>query len=148
MSDVDTSAGRRFLIKKNGYYYRPNSKGYTSSAILAGRYTMEEAEDITHPNGPDGPRDGMSFIAEHICPDEDWQAYMALRTQLAEARDSALEEAAAIFDEEAKHDWGGIQYSQDVGIPISNHDQLVKSATRAEQNAAYIRSLKTQTQET
>ncbi|QDP65837.1 MAG: hypothetical protein Unbinned7865contig1001_36 [Prokaryotic dsDNA virus sp.] len=199
MSDVDTSAGRRFLIKKNGYYYRPNSKGYTSSAILAGRYTMEEAEDITHPNGPDGPRDGMSFIAEHICPDEDWQAYMALRTQLAEAqkpapkgypinllvsgtiqahqiaedlgsgkidkmepftrydaarnalaeaRDSALEEAAAIFEEEAKHDWGGIQYSQDVGIPISNYDQLVKSATRAEQNAAYIRALKTQTQET
>lgn len=89
MSDVDTSAGRRFLIKKNGYYYRPNSKGYTSSAILAGRYTMEEAEDITHPNGPDGPRDGMSFIAEHICPDEDWQAYMALRTQLAEAQKPA-----------------------------------------------------------
>ncbi len=90
MSEVDTSAERRFLIRKNGYYYRPNSEGYTSSAIVAGRYTMDEAESITHPNGPDGPRDGMSFIAEHICPDVDWIAHCKA---ISQARSDALDEA-------------------------------------------------------
>ncbi|MDE4274723.1 hypothetical protein PXK58_09070 [Phaeobacter gallaeciensis] len=88
-----TSREERFFIRKNGVYYRPNSRGYTTSAISAGLYTQEEAEKITHPNGQDGPRDGMSYIAEHICPDEDWKAYRAvcaereaLRDQLAAAK--------------------------------------------------------------
>lgn len=100
-----TSREERFFIRKNGAYYRPNSRGYTTSAISAGRYTQEEAEKITHPNGPDGPRDGMSYIAEHICPDEDWQEYRAvcaerdaLRDQLAAARNETLEEAARVVD--------------------------------------------------
>lgn len=102
---TDTSREERFFIRKNGVYYRPNSRGYTTSAISAGLYTQEEAEKITYPNGPDGPRDGMSYIAEHICPDEDWHAYRALlserdalRGQLAAARNEALEEAAKVAD--------------------------------------------------
>jgi len=51
-----------YLIVKRGMYYRPNSQGYTSSAAEAGRYTLAQAVFITHPNGPDGPRDGMSYV--------------------------------------------------------------------------------------
>ncbi len=50
-----------YLIRKNGYYYRPNAQGYTSSKADAGRYTLEEAIRRSHPNGPDGPRDGITY---------------------------------------------------------------------------------------
>jgi len=33
-----------WLIKKGGYYYRPNWSGYTVSALDAGRYTRSQAE--------------------------------------------------------------------------------------------------------
>lgn len=52
---------RRYLIIKNGMYYRPNARGYTCSVADAGRYTLEEAISHSHPNGPDGPRDGISY---------------------------------------------------------------------------------------
>jgi hypothetical protein len=51
----------RYLIRKDGYYYRPNAQGYTASKTEAGRYTLEEAISYTHPNGPDGPRDALSY---------------------------------------------------------------------------------------
>lgn len=50
-----------YLIRKRGAWYRPNSQGYTTTISHAGRYSLEEAIAITHPNGPDGPRDGMSY---------------------------------------------------------------------------------------
>jgi hypothetical protein len=50
-----------YLICKRGVWYRPNSAGYTNNIAEAGRYTLAEAEAITHPNGPDGPRDNMSY---------------------------------------------------------------------------------------
>lgn len=56
-----STEGRCYLIRKRGHWYRPNSAGYTSSIHEAGRYTLAEAEEITHPNGHDGPRDGMSY---------------------------------------------------------------------------------------
>jgi hypothetical protein len=77
----------RHLIRKYGVFYRPNERGYTGSAILAGRYTLEQAEKITHPNGPDGPRDGMSFIHEDDLQDDDWKEFSALRAE----RDKAIE---------------------------------------------------------
>lgn len=52
----------KYLILKRGMYYRPDRKGYTSSPSEAGRYTLAQAVFLTHPNGPDGPRDGMSFV--------------------------------------------------------------------------------------
>ena len=55
-----------YLICKHGGYYRPNCQGYTSSIHEAGRYTLAEAERETHPNGPDGPRDGMSYISDPL----------------------------------------------------------------------------------
>lgn len=50
-----------YLIRKSGAWYRPNSAGYTNNIAEAGRYTLAEAIAITHPNGPDGPRDNMSY---------------------------------------------------------------------------------------
>lgn len=33
-----------WLIKKRGYYYRPNWCGYTANAAEAGRYTRSQAD--------------------------------------------------------------------------------------------------------
>ena len=52
----------KYLILKRGMYYRPDRNGYTSSPSEAGRYTLAQAVFLTHPNGLDGPRDGMSFV--------------------------------------------------------------------------------------
>lgn len=34
---------QQFIIRKGGYYYRPNAQGYTSSLLEAGRYPETEA---------------------------------------------------------------------------------------------------------
>lgn len=90
MTETDTIRERpAYLIRKRGMYYRPNSQGYTTNLIQAGRYTRSEAESITHPNGLDGPRDGMSFIHEDDkAGDEDWAAYRVAidRAEKAEAQ--------------------------------------------------------------
>lgn len=39
-----SSDPREYLIRKDGYYYRPNCSGYTTSKFEAGRYTKAEAE--------------------------------------------------------------------------------------------------------
>lgn len=39
-----SSEPREYLIRKGGYYYRPNCSGYTTSKFEAGRYTKAEAE--------------------------------------------------------------------------------------------------------
>jgi hypothetical protein len=54
-----------FLIHKAGRgWYCPNAQGYTLSANEAGRFTEAEAIRYTHPNGPDGPRDGLTYKHE------------------------------------------------------------------------------------
>ena len=65
---------RPYLIRKQGYWYRPNASGYTDSAIQAGRYSLEEAECYTHPNGKNGPRDGMDYVHEKDVPCPDLKA--------------------------------------------------------------------------
>ncbi|TIV60312.1 hypothetical protein [Mesorhizobium sp.] len=35
---------REWLIRKNGYFYRPNRAGYTLEKVAAGRYTKAEAD--------------------------------------------------------------------------------------------------------
>ncbi|PCJ24129.1 MAG: hypothetical protein COA96_10310 [SAR86 cluster bacterium] len=82
MNDITPEAV--YLIRKGGAWYRHNSAGYTISAIQAGRYTRECAEEITHPNGPDGPRDNMSFIHEDDLDDLDWAAYKTLSARVVE----------------------------------------------------------------
>lgn len=60
--DLMAGSERDYLIRKNGYWYRPNSQGYTAHIRDAGHFTYMEAHTATHPNGADGPRDGMSFM--------------------------------------------------------------------------------------
>ncbi len=38
------SEAREYLIRNGGYYYRPNSHGYTTRKVEAGRYTKAEAD--------------------------------------------------------------------------------------------------------
>lgn len=97
VTDEDRKAADRpYLIRKQGYWYRPNASGYTDSAIQAGRYSLEEAERYTHPNGKDGPRDGMDYVHEDDLTCPDWLAYKA-----AEQRgyQQGMEEAAGVADQ-------------------------------------------------
>lgn len=84
MTDNLEELERRYLIRKQGAWYRPNARGYTESAIQAGRYTLAEAIRHSHPNGPDGPRDGMDYVHEDDVTDPDWIAY---REAIATARE-------------------------------------------------------------
>lgn len=58
----------KYLICKGGAYYRPNAQGYTRNRAKAGRYTLEEAISYSHPNGPDGPRDGITYELDTAPP--------------------------------------------------------------------------------
>jgi len=61
MEDMDKRP--EWLIHKAGRgWYRPNASGYTNCPASAGRYSYAEAVDLSHPNGPDGPRDGMTIL--------------------------------------------------------------------------------------
>lgn len=54
-----------YLIRKGSFFYRPNAQGYTSDPDEAGRYSLDQAESLTHPNGLDGPRDGLTYVHEN-----------------------------------------------------------------------------------
>ncbi|MEX0305637.1 MAG: hypothetical protein AB3N24_24720 [Leisingera sp.] len=54
-----------YLIHKAGCgWYCPGAKGYTLQADEAGRFTHSDAFAYSHPNGPHGPRDGITFKHE------------------------------------------------------------------------------------
>ena len=138
----------RFLIRKHGGYYRPNCQGYTSSAILAGRYTEAKAISETHPNGPNGPRDGMTYTSEDAITDEDFAAYIALREQrddlaraLLDARaelarlraDAAAAQALVVERAATQADpWDG---------PVTKNKIVDAQAIAAQQIKARIRAL-------
>ena len=87
-----------YLIRKHGLWYRPDERGYTSSATQAGRYTLAYAEKITHPNGKDGPRDAMDYVHEDAVNDADWLVVRAIRAEHATLRasEARLREALAL----------------------------------------------------
>lgn len=91
MSNEAEAPEHGYLICKYGMLYRPDSCGYTSAKSEAGRYSLNEAIDITHPNGPDGPRDGMTYIHETDVPDA--------RTEPSDAKDKRIAELEAERDE-------------------------------------------------
>jgi len=62
MTTTEQKAGDRYLIRKRGAFYRPNAEGYTNNKAEAGRYTLAQAISHSHPNGPDGPRDGIDYV--------------------------------------------------------------------------------------
>ncbi|WP_291728767.1 hypothetical protein [Leisingera sp. F5] len=54
-----------YLIHKDGRgWYCPGAQGYTLHADEAGRFTHSDAFAYSHPNGPNGPRDGITFKHE------------------------------------------------------------------------------------
>jgi len=54
-----------WLIHKAGRgWYRPNAEGYTNDTEQAGRYSHADARSHSHPNGWDGPRDGITIKHE------------------------------------------------------------------------------------
>ena len=58
-----------WLIHKAGRgWYRPDAKGYTMNASEAGRYSHKDALAYSHPNGLDGPRDGLTIKHESELP--------------------------------------------------------------------------------
>jgi len=58
----------KYLIRKGAYWYRPDGQGYTIDPEQAGRFTRAQAVQFTYPNGPDGPRDGLSYVLESEVP--------------------------------------------------------------------------------
>jgi hypothetical protein len=101
MSGVD----RVWLITKQGAYYRPNSRGYTTCFYAAGRYTLEEAEKITQPNGPDGPRDGMGYVRQdHVKRDPIDPATLAALPEVDALIAQALDAAAIELDERGQQE--------------------------------------------
>ena len=73
-----------YVIIKRGLYYAPYNRGYTDRPILAGFYKEKEAILACHPNGPDGPRDGMFFKHRGEIKDLDFLAFMVLLKDLNE----------------------------------------------------------------
>lgn len=95
---------KEYFIKKRGLYYRPDSCGYTDRPILAGLYTLADAISASHPNGFDGPRDGISYLHESECGDTDYVIFKAQRariTQLEEQLKMVLDRESATH---ARHD--------------------------------------------
>lgn len=131
----------KFLIQKSGAYYRPNSRGYTNSAIQAGRYTLNEAISITHPNGPAGPRDNMRFFHEDDVVCEDWKAYRALKSQLTEAK---AREAVA-YEVAAKACWKQAAYrTEQLNLNVSDIQRArwIAGAKQAEMMAQAIEDMR------
>jgi hypothetical protein len=59
------------IFKSGGGYYRDKARGYTIEASEAGRFSYDDAVSYSHPNGPNGPRDGITFKHESkVRPDE------------------------------------------------------------------------------
>lgn len=94
----------RYLIVKRDLYYRPNAQDYTGIKDEAGRYSLEEAISHTHPNGADGPCDGLSYVAEEDAPEYRNACYTDLMarhagekiTRLTRERDAAQAEVARL----------------------------------------------------
>jgi hypothetical protein len=98
---------REYLIRKNGYFYRPNRSGYTMEKVVAGRYTKAEADreaaiepenfTVLHESEvPDAPE-----VVDLKASNADLQAeILSLRQQVekarAQGRDEGLEEAAKV----------------------------------------------------
>ena len=96
-----------YLISKNGMYYRPDSAGYTSAKSEAGRYSLCGAISITHPNGLDGPRDGMRYMHESEVKDRRADLPATDEQAFANEKVKALVEALAFLasEEECRCMW-------------------------------------------
>ena len=88
MADEHT---REYVIRKAGYFYRPKSQGYTGSVLEAGLYTLAQAISLTHPNGPNGPRDGLTYCLASEYPEIAKAANAAAELTRLRAENEALQ---------------------------------------------------------
>lgn len=91
-----------YLIFKCGRgYYCAEAKGYTLNADEAGRFSLEDAIAYSHPNGPDGPRDGITYQHEsEVQRGSDCESELRIsdltreRDELREAKETLSQELA------------------------------------------------------
>ena len=101
MATTEQQAGDRYLIRKRGMYYRPNAEGYTCEKAHAGRFTLEQAISHSHPNGPDGPRDGIDYVLA------DEPAAPCLASVSSASAEGASGMKTWLGGDAAPADWGG-----------------------------------------
>jgi len=68
MSDAPKRDHGWLIHKRHRGWYRPEAKGYTANTSEAGRYSLTDALSYSHPNGMDGPRDGLTITHESDLP--------------------------------------------------------------------------------
>jgi len=115
-----------YLIRKSGVFYRPDSCGYTRAKAEAGRYSLKDAIDITHPNGPDGPRDNMRYIHESEVLDP--------RADLSDAKDKRIEELEALAHKLASDPDYTAAYVAGVADQKATIAELEAKLAKAEEN--------------
>jgi hypothetical protein len=87
------------IFKQGGGYYRAGCHGYTLDAAEAGRFSLDKAVSYSHPNGPDGPRDGITYKHEsEIMPDSNCESDLRIH-DLTQERD-ALREGQEMLSQE------------------------------------------------
>lgn len=141
----------KYLVKKDGYFYRPNAQGYTQFKFDAGRYTKAEAEahaavEPWH----------MSAVHEDDVPDErepdkfiSWLhvEISELKRQLATAQKVDEQQTADFIEQRAAISRLGYQIEEFVGcleeyvaMPASSLlTRLIGSASDATRVLAEIR---------
>ena len=135
MTDQIKSGGGEaiYVICKYGGYYRPNAAGYTNDVTQAGRYTLAEAISHSHPNGPDGPRDGITY---HLAPEvstpakagEDGaervaRALCELRIRQVRKYDTAQDRLEEMMPAAVDHAWRDHEEEARVAISALHGDQ-------------------------
>jgi hypothetical protein len=87
------------IFKQGGGYYRAFAKGYTLNAAEAGRFSLADAVYHSHPNGTDGPRDGITYKHEsEVMPDSNCESDLRIH-DLTQERD-ALREGQEMLSQE------------------------------------------------
>lgn len=95
-----------YLIVKRGLYYRPKAHGYTGIRDHAGRYTLDDAMGYSHPNGPNGPRDGITHVHEDDAPEfSDACCHDLKADHLQKQRDEARAEVLQLRKALARRQW-------------------------------------------
>jgi hypothetical protein len=87
------------IFKQGGGYYRAGCHGYTLNAAEAGRFLHWEAVSYSHPNGPDGPRDGITYKHEsEVMPDSNCESDLRIH-DLTQERDALRESQETLSQE-------------------------------------------------
>lgn len=136
VTDIDALDDEKlvYLIEKYGGYYRPDCSGYTNSPFEAGRYTERKAYAESHPNGADGPRDGMSYI--HI---DDVPAIAEYEKRHGLTQPAPIGDVAELVERWAKVRQHASAIQGGVDKPL--HDDTVAALTSQQAELEALRSL-------